>query len=679
MTVDVLPSYLADAWTSGEGSDDAPTVSDAVTGEPIARISTTGLDLAGAVDHARRVGGPALRAMTFTDRAALLKRLVRALAAAKDDLYELSHCTGATGSDAWFDVDGGIGAMASYASRGGRKLPDSQVWVADDLVRLSRDDTFAAHHVLVPRTGVAVHINAFNFPVWGMLEKLAPTLLAGMPAIVKPAPQASFVARRAFRAMVDADVLPDGAIQLVSGDVVDLLDHLDHRDVVAFTGSATTGRLLKAHDAVVVRNTRLNIETDSINAVVLGPEVTSGSPLHDAFLAEVVNEVRSKSGQRCTAIRRILVPVERAAEVAADLAARFGELVVGDPRREDVDLGPLVDVDQARAVRAAVDELATAARLHTGPDVPRLVGVDRDPGTFVGPTLLEATDQDATVLHTVEAFGPVATVFGYRDAADAGRLAALGGGGLVASIFAPPGEATAALARALAPHHGRLLVVDETSMAAQTGHGSPLPRLLHGGPGRAGGGEELGGLSGLHHYLQRTAVQGSPALLTAVIEQYVSGAPTREGVHPFRKPFDELRVGDRVTAGPRLVTREDVDAFAELTGDHFYAHTDEEAAARNPLFGGIVAHGYLLLSLAAGLFVDPDEGPVLANTGLDKLRFMKPVAPGEEVTATLTCMAKALRPGEDHGEVRWAVELRTGDGDLAAAYQLLTMVARASR
>ena len=672
---DVLASHIAGAWTRGAAEDAVPLY-DAVTGEVVALVSTTGLDVGAAVRHGREVGAPGLQALTFTDRAGMLRALVSVLNDVKGELYELSARAGATRRDAWFDVDGGIGALASYASRGGRKLPDAPLWVDDDLIRLSRDDTFAAHHVLSPMPGVAVHVNAFNFPVWGMLEKLAPTLLAGMPAIVKPAPQAAFVAQRAFRAMVEADVLPAGAIQLLVGGAVDVLAHLDRRDVVAFTGSARTARILRAHPAVLDRMTRFGAETDSINAVVLGPDVQPGTPLYDDFLDEVVSETCAKAGQRCTAIRRVLVPAGLRGRVADDLVARYGALSLGDPRRDDVDLGPLVDVEQRTAVLAAIEQLSTAARRRTDPTPTRLLGVAEDPGTFVAPTLFVAEDPRASVLHDTEAFGPVATLFGYDDPGDAASLVALGGGGLVASVFAPPTPGTVALVRALAPHHGRVLVVDETSMDSQTGHGSPLPRLLHGGPGRAGGSAELGGLHGLHHYLQRTALQGSPALLAATTQRWASGAPTRGGVHPFRRPFDDLEVGDSITVGPREVTAEDIEHFAAFTGDTFYAHTDPDAAARNPLFGGIVAHGYLLLSFAAGMFVDPDEGPVLANTGLDSLRFMKPVAPGTAITVSLTCLAKALRPGEDHGEVRWAVEVVDDEGDLAAVYQRLTVVAR---
>lgn len=674
---DVLPSYVGDAWVQGDATAATPLL-DAVSGAQVARVSAHGVDIGTAVTHARTNGAPGLQSMTFTDRAGLLRQLVAAVTDAKQELYELSARAGATRRDAWFDVDGGIGAMAAYASRGGRKLPDTTLWVDDDLIRLSRDDTFAAHHVLGPMPGVAVHINAFNFPVWGMLEKLAPTLLAGMPAIIKPAPQAAFVAQRAFRAMVDAEVVPPGAIQLVVGGAVDLLDHLDHRDVVAFTGSATTARVLRAHAAVLDRGTRFGAETDSINAVVLGNATPAGSALYEAFLAEVVSETCAKAGQRCTAIRRVLVPDELRDQVVTDLSSRFEALVVGDPSDKEVDLGPLVDAQQATAVREAIERLATAGELRTGPTPRTLRGVVNDPGTFVAPTLVVARDSSADVLHDTEAFGPVATVFGYGDPTDAAELVARGGGGLVASVFAAPTSDTVMLVRALAPHHGRILVVDDTSMATQTGHGSPLPRLQHGGPGRAGGSAELGGLAGMHHYLQRTALQGSPELLTAVTGQWTSGAPTRGGAHPFRRTFDALQVGDSITVGPREVTAADIDHFAEFTGDTFYAHTDPEAAARNPLFGGIVAHGYLLLSFAAGMFVDPDEGPVLANTGLDSLRFMKPVHPGTSITVTITCLSRALRPGEPHGEVRWAVEVVDDQDDLAAVYQLLTMVARSA-
>ncbi len=675
--VSVLSSHLCDQWVTGEVGPATPVVVDAVTGEPIARVSADGLDLAGAVAHARDVGGPALRAHTFTERAAMLQEVVAALNDAKDELYELSARAGASRSDAWGDVDGGIGTMASISSRAARKLPDAHVWVDQDLVRLSRDDTFHAVQAQVAMPGVAVHVNAFNFPVWGMLEKFAPALLAGMPCIAKPAPQAGFVAHRAFEVLVGADVLPPGAVQLVMGGAVDLLAHLDHRDVLAFTGSAATARRLKAHPAIVERNVRFNAETDSVNACVLAADVPTGSDVHAAFLDEVVGQVTNKSGQRCTSIRRVLVPAGRLDEVSSDLAERFGALVLGDPRRDDVDLGPLVDATQRETVLAAIERLAGGAEVLTGPEPTGLVGVDADPGTFVAPTVLQAHDARAAVVHDVEAFGPVVTVLGYEDAADAADLAALGGGGLVASVFATGVTPDVVdLVRALAPHHGRVLVVDETSRRRQTGHGTPLARLHHGGPGRAGGGSELGGLDSLHHYLQRVAIQGSPELLTAVTGRWVSGAPRHHETHPFRLHFDELAVGDSVTAGPREITREDIDAFAALTGDHFYAHTDEEAAVRNPLFGGIVAHGYLLLSIAAGLFVAPEEGPVLANTGLDGLRFMKPIRPGDDVTVTLTCLGKADRPGEEHGEVRWAIELVDQDGDLAAVYELLTMVAR---
>jgi len=676
--VSVLSSHVCDQWVTGEVRPATPVVVDAVTGEPIARVSADGLDLAAAVAHARDVGGPGLRAHTFTERAAMLQEVVAALNDAKDELYELSARAGSSRSDAWGDVDGGIGTMASIASRAARKLPDAHVWVDQDLVRLSRDDTFHAVQAQVAMPGVAVHVNAFNYPVWGMLEKFAPALLAGMPCIAKPAPQAGFVAHRAFEMLVEVGVLPPGAVQLVMGGAVDLLAHLDHRDVLAFTGSAATARRLKAHPAIGERNVRFNAETDSVNASVLAPDVPAGSDIHAAFLDEVVGQVTNKSGQRCTSIRRVLVPADRLDEVSGELAERFGALVLGDPRRDDVDLGPLVDATQRETVLASIERLAGGADLLTGPDPTSLVGVDGDPGTFVAPTVLRARDARSAVVHDVEAFGPVVTVVGYDDAADAADLVALGGGGLVASVFAT-GVTTEVvdLVRALAPHHGRVLVVDETARRRQTGHGTPLARLHHGGPGRAGGGSELGGLDSLHHYLQRVAIQGSPELLTAVTGRWVSGAPRHHGTHPFRTTFDALEVGDSVTAGPREITREDIDAFADLTGDHFYAHTDEEAAARNPLFGGIVAHGYLLLSVAAGLFVAPEEGPVLANTGLDALRFMKPVRPGDEVTVTLTCMGKADRPGEEHGEVRWAVELVDGDGDLAAVYELLTMVARA--
>ena len=647
---------------------------DAATGAPIGTLSSAGIDFAAVVAHGRDVGGPALRALTFHQRATILRSLGKLLLedASRDVLYPLSARTGATRSDSWIDIEGGAGVLLSYASRARRELPNGHIVLDGPVENLSRDGSFVGVHVLTPRTGVEVQINAFNFPVWGMLEKLAPAFLAAVPTIVKPAPETAFVAEAAVRLMIGSGLLPEGSLQLICGDPGDLLEHLDGRDSVAFTGSATTAARLRTHPAIAERSVRLAVEADSINAAILAPGAGPDTPEFDLFVSEVVKEMTVKAGQKCTAIRRALVPHEHLGAAEEALRSALGKIVVGDPATAD--MGPLVNTARRDDVARSLGALAPVTE-------PILAScdfgdVDTTLGAFFAPTLLRATDRFSPVVHTTEVFGPVATVVGYGSVAEAVELAAAGQGSLVASIFGSAADEVTELALGIASHHGRVLIVDSSMAAASTGHGSPLPHLVHGGPGRAGGGEELGGMRSVHRHLQRTALQGSPDRLTAICGQYISGAARAEDRrHPFRRTFDELAVGDSITTGSRVVTRQDVDTFARTTGDTFYAHVDDEAAKRNPLFDGLVAHGYLVLSLAAGLFVWPEEGPVLANYGIDRLRFATPTYPGDEIHVVLTCKRKKQLDGRGYGEVAWDTQVINQRGEVAAAYDVLTMVA----
>lgn len=671
-----LQSYIQGQWRAGNGEGVA--LRDATTGQVIARASTDGIDFRAVLEHARTVGGPALRRLTFHERAGLLRRLAKHLSERKEDLYALSYATGATRGDSWIDIDGGIGTLFTYASKGVRELPDSRLFVDGAVESLSKSGSFVGQHICVPLEGAAVHINAFNFPVWGMLEKLAPTLLAGVPAIVKPATATAYLAERAFRLIIESGILPEGAVQLICGGSGDLLDHLRSQDVVAFTGSARTARSLRSRPAIVEHAVRFTAETDSLNACILGPDAKPGTPEFDLFVREVVREMTVKAGQKCTAIRRAIVPGDCAAQVVDALRAQLERIVVGDPRLEQVKMGPVASLGQRREVMEQLARLAREAEIvHGGnPAAFSPVGADAERGAFVPPTLLWCRDPRAAhAVHEVEAFGPVSTVVPYGDLDEAIALARRGEGSLVGSVFTADSAVAARLVLGLSPWHGRVLVVDRHCAKESTGHGSPLPHLVHGGPGRAGGGEELGGIRGVLHYMQRTAVQGSPATITAVTGRWVRGAPELDpGAHPFRKPFGELRVGDTLWSSEREITIEDIERFAELTGDRFYAHMDEEQARRNPLFGGRVAHGYFLVSAAAGLFVDPAYGPVLANYGIDGLRFLKPVKPGDRIRVRLTCKEKTLRREKGYGEVRWDAEIRNQLDECVATYDVLTMV-----
>ena len=676
-----LGSYICGRWH--EGSGEGALLRDATTGAVVAHASTGGVDFAAVLDYARRVGGPALRDLTFHQRAALVKQLAKFLMDRKDEFYALSYATGATKADSWIDIDGGISTLFVFASKGARELPDSRVYVDGAAEALSKGGTFIGQHICTPLEGAAVHINAFNFPVWGMLEKLAPTLIAGVPAIVKPATATAYLTELVVRRIVESGILPAGALQLLCGSAGDLFDHLDCQDAVAFTGSASTAAALRRHPNVIARSVRFTAETDSLNSSILGPDAVAETPELDLFVREVVREMTVKAGQKCTAIRRAIVPAAIAGDVIEALRAALGKIVIGDPRLEQVRMGPVASLAQRREVREQLAKLGREADtvyggLATGASAPgiELVGADGEKGAFIPPTLLYCRDgRSAKAVHEVEAFGPVCTVVPYGDAEEAIALARRGGGSLVSSVFSADDAVAARLVLGLAPYHGRILVVNRTCAKESTGHGSPLPHLVHGGPGRAGGGEEMGGIRGVMHYMQRTALQGSPDTIAAVTGRWTRGArPKDPDVHPFRKPFHELAMGDSFFSAQREVTLEDIEQFAALSGDHFYAHMIEADAARNPFFGGRVAHGYFLISAAAGLFVEPAYGPVLANYGIDNLRFLKPVKPGDRIKVRLTCKEKSLRPDKGYGEVRWDTEITNQNAEPVAQYDVLTMV-----
>jgi oxepin-CoA hydrolase/3-oxo-5,6-dehydrosuberyl-CoA semialdehyde dehydrogenase len=676
MTI-MLHSLVRDQWIAPEGP--LVEIGSAVDGRVVARLASGGLDVAGMVAHARSVGGPALRALTFHQRADILRALVAHLNEHKAGLYELAGDTGATRRDNAIDIDGGIITLAAYASRGRRELPDTPFVVEGDVEHLSKGGNFVGAHLLTPLHGVAVHINAFNFPCWGLLEKFAPAFLAGVPVIAKPATVTAYVTEALVRLMHGSGLLPAGCLQLICGGIGNLFDHLDGQDVIAFTGSSATSETLRRHPAIARHSIRFTAERDSLNAIVLGADVTAQMPEYELFLREVVREMTAKAGQKCTAIRRIIVPRAREPEVVAQLVARLAEVRLGDPRRDDKAMGPLVSLSQREAVRLAIARLRSEADIVSGdPEACAGEGIDTEAGAYMAPVLQRARDSGAARrVHDTEAFGPVATVLGYDDTEQAIDLVRRGAGSLVASVVTADRDLGRTFVLGIASYHGRILLLDRDCGKESTGHGAPLPMLLHGGPGRAGGGEELGGLRGVYHYMQRTAVQASPAQLVALTGNWIKGAPgPLAAVHPFRLDFDRLKIGDTIETESRTITLEDIEHFAHFTGDTFYAHMDEEAAKANPFFPGRVAHGYLILSFAAGLFVDPPPGPLLANYGLDNLRFLKPVSPGDAIRVRLTVKHKASARRPEYGEVRWDVEVTNQNAETVARYELLTMSAR---
>lgn len=671
-----LTSFLSGSWQSGRGR--ARTIHHAITGEPLWEVTSEGLDLAQARRYAIEKGGEALSKMTFVERAAMLKAVAKHLLEQKDAFYALSAQTGATRADSWVDIEGGIGTLFTYAGLGARELPDDVLWPEDELIPLSKNGGFAARHVLTAKSGVAVHINAFNFPCWGMLEKLAPTWLAGMPAIIKPATASAQVTQEMVKSIVDSGLVPDGAISLICGGAGDLLDHLDFQDVVTFTGSAQTGQSLRIHPNIVKNSIPFTMEADSLNCCVLGEDVTPEQPEFALFIREVVREMTAKAGQKCTAIRRIIVPQAQIQVVSDALVARLQGIKMGDPAVEGVKMGSLVNADQRADVQEKVDALVAAGcevRLGGKADM-------QAAGAFFPPTLLFCPHPDESpAVHAIEAFGPVATLMPYQTRAQSLALARAGQGSLAGTLVTADPTLAREFILGAARAHGRIQILNEESSKESTGHGSPLPQLLHGGPGRAGGGEELGGLRAVKHYLQRTAVQGSPTMLASVSQQWVRGAQVQEDrVHPFRKYFEELQPGDSLLTPRRTLTETDIVNFACLSGDHFYAHMDKIGAAES-MFGERVVHGYFVISAAAGLFVDAGVGPVIANYGMENLRFIEPVKPGDTIQVRLTVKRKTVKrqktaDDKPTGVVEWAVEVFNQHQLPVALYSILTLVAR---
>lgn len=671
-----LKSYVMGKWVDGKG--DFQTLYNPVNGEPIAEISSKGIDLKETLNYARAVGGPKLRDMTFHERGRMLKALAQYLMSRKDEFYPFSFQTGATKIDSWVDIEGGISTIFTYASKGRREIPDGKVWVEGNMEILSKEGTYVGQHICVPLQGVAVHINAFNFPIWGMLEKLAPTLLAGMPAVVKPAPVSSHLAAKMTEAIIESELLPEGALQLILGEPYDLLDHLQSQDVVTFTGSAVTGQKLKSHPNIIKNSVRFNLEADSLNASVLGPDITSEMEEFKLFVKEVVIEMTSKAGQKCTAIRRTIVPKNLIDDVTEAIKDRLAKTKIGDPSDKETRMGSLGGKRYLEMLNEKVEQLKAAMEIaYEGGD-----NFVNENSAFVNPVLLKCNSPFETKEpHEVEAFGPVNTVMPYDSFDDAIKIVNLGQGSLVASLFTTDSEVAEKFVLRCGSHHGRINIVNKECAKESTGHGSPLPHMTHGGPGRAGGGEELGGIRGVLKYMQRVALQGHPTMLTKVSGQYLKGAEYKiDKIHPFRKYFEELEIGETLISPRRTVTEADIINFAGVSGDYFYAHMDD-IAARESMFEERVAHGYFVLSAAAGLFVHPAKGPVLANYGLDNLRFIQPVYIGDTIQAYLTCKRKTYkekRQPEDtpNGVVEWYVEVKNQEDEIVAVYTILTLVER---
>ncbi len=675
-----LQNYAEGKWYEGKGK--STELFNAVTGEKIGETSSEGLVFKSMLEYARRVGGPKLRAMTFHQRALMLKALAKYLMERKDEFYQLSYATGATKNDSWIDIEGGIATFFTYASKGRREFPNESFYVEGDVEALSKGGTFIGRHLCVPLEGVAVHINAYNFPCWGMLEKLAPTFLAGVPAIVKPATLTSYLTEKVVHAIIESNILPEGALQLICGSVGDLFEHLTCQDVVTFTGSASTGKKLKQHPVVIENSVRFTMEADSLNCCILAPDAIPGTEEYDLFIKEVVREMTTKAGQKCTAIRRTIVPKNLVDDVAKSLQKKLSEIKIGNPLMEGVRMGALASKAQVQEVRERVLEIKKSAEYICGDEKNfEPIGVEKNVGCFFPLTLLYCDSPlTKTAPHSIEAFGPVNTVMPYSNLDEAIELARMGKGSLVGSLFTMNDATAKKIIFGAAPYHGRILTINRHCAKESTGHGSPMPHLVHGGPGRAGGGEEMGGIRGVLHYMQRTALQGSPTTLSAVCNEWMHGAETKkELVHPFQRYFDELQIGETIVTHRRTITEADIVNFAGVSGDYFYAHTDEIAAS-DSLFGKRVAHGYFLIAAAAGLFVNPAPGPVLANYGLENLRFVRPVYVGDTVHVRFTCKRKTEKEVIEtmipQGVVEWDVEVFNQNNETVATYTILTLVKR---
>jgi len=673
-----LENYVTGKWIAGDG--EGQTLFNAVTGAPLGSTSTKGLDFASILEYGRTKGNPALRKMTFHERGLMLKSLALMLREHLPELYSLSYKSGATKADSWVDIEGGIGNLFSYASLR-RKFPNEPFAVDGDPISLSKTGSFMGHHILVPKEGVAIHINAFNFPVWGMLEKIAVNLLAGMPAIVKPATVTSYLTEAVVKKIIASGVLPDGALQLLVGSAGDLLDHVTEQDVITFTGSASTGKMLKSQPRILAENVPFTMEADSLNCIVLGEDVTPDMPEWDIFVKEVRKEMTTKAGQKCTAIRRIFVPENKMEDVWKAVGKALSQTTIGNPENDKVRMGSLAGQSQREEVMAQVQKLLASSSIVYGSlDSVEVIDADAKKGAFMSPLLLlNQTPFESKEVHEVEAFGPVSTIMPYKNLDEATVLAKKGKGSLVCSIVTADNKIAKDFVLGAASHHGRILVLNREDAKESTGHGSPLPMLVHGGPGRAGGGEEMGGVRGVKHYMQRTAIQGSPTAITAITNVYQAGAATTEDEkHPFRKYFEELQIGDTVHTHKRTVTEADIVNFANVSWDHFYAHTDH-TSLEGTIFEKPVAHGYFILSAAAGLFVDAKKGPVMLNYGLEECRFLKPVYAGTTIGVQLTCKEKTEqeKKGDDDiakGIVKWLVEVTDQLGEPVAIATILTMV-----
>lgn len=673
-----LQNYAAGQWVEGNGK--STTLYNSITGEAIYEADSSGLDFGIMMDYARKVGGPALRKMTFHDRGRMLKALALHLMSKKDEFYNVSWATGATKVDSWIDIEGGIGNLFAYASLR-KSFPDETYYVDGEAAKLSKNGTFIGHHICVPKEGVAIHINAYNFPVWGMLEKVAVNFLAGVPAIVKPATVTSFLTEVVVKEIIKSKILPEGALQLICGSANGILDHVSNQDVVTFTGSASTGMKLKAHPRVISESVPFNLEADSLNASVLGPDAVPGTPEFELFVKEVTKEITVKAGQKCTAVRRVIVPRNLIEDVQIELGKRLAKTLIGDPNFEGVRMGALAGKEQLQDVIDNVNLLSKTQEIVFGSiDKVEVLGADASKGSFMSPILFLNKDPFKNLdCHNIEAFGPVSTLLPYDTIEEAVELTKLGKGSLVCSIVTADNKVARDFVIAAASHHGRILVLNADCAKESTGHGSPMPLLTHGGPGRAGGGEEMGGKRGVMHYMQRTAIQGSPTTITAVTNQFQVGANQIEkDVHVFRKHFEEIEIGETVFTAKRTVTEADIVNFSNVSWDHFYAHTDA-TSLDGTIFTGRVAHGYFILSAAAGLFVDAKKGPVLLNYGLEECRFTKPVYPGMTIGVKLTAKEKVdqeKRSDDDiaKGIVKFLVDVYDETGDTVAIATILTMV-----
>jgi oxepin-CoA hydrolase / 3-oxo-5,6-dehydrosuberyl-CoA semialdehyde dehydrogenase len=673
-----LLNYAYGEWLAGNGQ--GQELYNAINGDVVATASSKGVDFARMCEYARQIGGPKLRKMTFQQRGLMLKALALHLQSKKEDFYKISWATGATRSDSWVDIEGGIGNLFTYASLR-RQFPDESYCYDGDVARLSKNNTFIGHHICVPKEGVAIHINAFNFPVWGMLEKVAVNWLAGVPAIVKPAALTSFLTEAVVKEIIASNILPEGALQLICGSANGILDHVQSQDVITFTGSASTGKMLKAHPRLLQEAVHFNMEADSLNCCILGPDVTPLMPEFDIFIKEVAREITTKAGQKCTAVRRIMVPDNRIEEVHIALGKRLAQNIIGDPNIEGVRMGSLAGKTQLIEVKEKVELLSKTQKIIIGNfENFEVKGADKNKGAFMPPIIfLNENPFKNTDCHDVEAFGPVSTLMPYKTIDDVIELSKMGKGSLVSSIVTADNAVARQYTLGAACMHGRILVLNNDCVKESTGHGSPMPMLVHGGPGRAGGGEEMGGKRGVFHYLQRTAIQGSPSTITAILNQYQQGAKQIEkDIHPFRQYFEDLEIGETLISAKHTVTEADVVNFANVSGDHFYAHMDV-TSLDGTIFTGRVAHGYYILSKAAGLFVNAKKGPVLLNYGIDECRFTKPVYMGSTIGVRFTCKEKIVQEkknAEDiaKGIVKWLVDVYDETSETVAIATILTMV-----